>query len=589
MRKCTILQDGWYFKKGGSIPTPFRKDDPQWQEVTLPHDWAIEGPFDGWYEPCYPLDRETKSIVFAPGNASGALPYTGTGYYVHTFTLPETEKGRSFLLEFDGVMSHSTILVNDQIVGGRVYGYSSFACDITNAVKFGENHPNTIVVKVENPSYLARWYPGAGIYREVRLLSLPPRSFRYNGVHLKTEKLDCRRKSAVLHVTAEGFSAEELFLKVCRNGKLIAQGGAELPLEKIDLWSPEDPALYKVTVKAGEDEVTFSYGFREVTFDPDKGMTLNGSPYRFRGLCMHHDLGVFGAAFHKEVMAWRLKKVKALGCNALRMAHNPPDPQLLDLCDEMGFLVMDEAFDVWKIRKSAGDYHNEFDSCHEQDLRDMIRRDRNHPCIVLWSIGNEIPDEILEQGAEIAKELVGICHEEDPSRPVTAAINHQTEEDKAELHAFAETLDVLGFNYRPDLYALMHQRFPHKPIYGSETSAMVSSRGNTFSRKKMRISIARKGITLLTAQNLPHGAMMRRSCSRRWRRTPGSWGNLPGVPLIIWENPFPTHFPTEVPVLLYTIWLDCPRTERISTKPNGNRGKCLRYCICCLTGIGQRA
>lgn len=478
MRRETVLSSGWYFRKGAGEPLPFHLEDPGWRSVTLPHDWGIEGPFDGWIEPKFTSSTDTGA-VFMPGNDTGALPWTGCGYYVHDFYLPEVEKGQSFRLEFDGVMSHSTVMVNDKIAGGRVYGYSSFACDITPLVNFGKKR-NRIVVKAENPVYLSRWYPGAGIYREVRLVCLPQKHFCYNGIHLETTELDCIKKTATLKITAEGFSAEELHTEIRFGGKVVSIGEAELHLAGIELWSPENPALYEVTVRGGEDEVTLKYGFRKLIFDSNNGMKLNGAPYRFRGLCMHHDLGVFGTAFHKEVMTWRLRKVKALGCNALRMAHNPPDPKLLDLCDEMGFLVMDEAFDMWRTKKTSGDYHNEFDACHERDLRDLIRRDRNHPCVVLWSIGNEIPDEVLEQGAEIAEELVRICHEEDMSRPVTAAISHQKEEDKPELHAFAEKLDVIGFNYKPELYPILHKRHPNKAIYGSETSAVVSSRGEYF-------------------------------------------------------------------------------------------------------------
>lgn len=475
MRRTEILKDNWYFQKGDMFPCDFQKIDPGWERVTLPHDWAVEGPFDGWNEPKCSVNSET-GITFSPGGDTGALPYIGCGVYVRDILVPEAEKNRCFRLEFDGVMSHSEVWVNGHFVGRQSYGYTSFAYDITPFLHFGTK-PNRIVVRAENPPYLSRWYPGAGIYREVRLVSLPVRHFAFHGIRLETRQLDCFRGTAVLYVTAEGFVRDEVRTTVRRGGETIAGGGAKLELSGVKLWSPECPTLYEITVAAGDDEVVLNYGFRELTFDPDFGMKLNGAPYRFRGLCMHHDLGVFGAAFHKEVMAWRLKKIKAIGCNALRMAHNPPDPKLLDLCDEMGFLVMDEAFDIWRTKKTNGDYHNEFDACHEKDLRALIRRDRNHPCVALWSIGNEIRDEVLPQGAEIAAELVRICREEDPSRPVTAAISHQTQEDNPELRAYAETLDVVGFNYRPELYPLLHQRFPNKPMYGSETSAVVSSRG----------------------------------------------------------------------------------------------------------------
>ena len=478
MRKTLLLNEGWLFRRGDMSPEDALSLSDGWRRVTLPHDWAIEGPFDGWHEPVCHVSPEGK-VSFTKGNESGALPYIGCGVYVRELKLEKGQEGWSYRLEFDGVMSHSTVIVNGNVVGGRVYGYSSFACDISNCLKFGDV-PNIIVVRVENPPYMSRWYPGAGIYRDVRLVVLPPRHFAYQGIRLRTMQLDCERKQAVLETTADGFSAEELHVVVRRGGKTVAEGGASLTLENLELWSPEEPNLYEVTVSAVDDEVAMAYGFRELTFDAEQGMKLNGAPYRFRGLCMHHDLGVFGAAFHKEVMAWRLKKIKAIGCNALRTAHNPPDPKLLDLCDEMGFLVMDEAFDMWRNPKNAGDYHNEFDACHEQDLRDMLRRDRNHPCVALWSIGNEISDALAPHGAEIAKELVAICHEEDETRPVTAAICQQKAEDNPNVHAFAEALDVIGFNYQPNLYPLLHERFPSKPIVASETSAVVSSRGEYF-------------------------------------------------------------------------------------------------------------
>ncbi|MBP5640743.1 MAG: DUF4982 domain-containing protein [Victivallales bacterium] len=475
MRQTTLLKDGWLFRKGDTPPETAHAGEDGWQAVTIPHDWAIEGPFDGWNEPIPHLSPE-KELSFTPGCETAALPYVGCGTYVRELVFGNDEKGRMQRLEFDGVMSHSKIFINGVAVGGRAYGYSSFAIDITPFLHF-DGKPNLLAVRVENPPYLSRWYPGAGIYRDVRLVSLPQRHFAYMGVQLKTTHIDCVKKTAVLAVSADGFSADELHVTVKRHDDVIAEGGASLALSRVELWSPETPVLYDVTIAAGDDEITLAYGFRELSYDANNGMKLNGKPYKFKGLCMHHDLGVFGAAFHKEVMRWRLKKIKAIGCNALRMAHNPPDPHLLDLCDEMGFLVMDEAFDMWQLPKKVGDYHNEFDECHEMDLRDLLRRDRNHPCVALWSIGNEIRDEIFPKGAEIASELVRICHEEDPSRSVTAAISYQKAEDDPNVHAFAEALDVIGFNYKPDLYPLLHQRFPSKPIVGSETSAVVSTRG----------------------------------------------------------------------------------------------------------------
>ena len=480
MREIKILEHNWLFHRGdiqneqlAFFPVPGIND---WQPVSIPHDWAISGPFDGWNEPLMTIDKESGTVCFEPGNNTGALPYSGCGVYIYSLELTQAQRGKKITLEFDGVMSRSSIYVNGHAVGGCSYGYTSFSVDITEFVTVG-GAPDIIAVKVENPLYLTRWYPGAGIFREVRLVTLEQEHFPFQGIHLQTEALDIVHKKALLKVSVEGISDDKFTVSVSRNGVQAAKGGSLLEISDVELWSPETPALYRVEITSATDHAVFFYGFRKIEFDADKGMFLNGKRYRINGLCMHHDLGVFGAAFDKDAMRWRLKKIKALNCNALRMAHNPPDPKLLDLCDEMGFLVMDEAFDVWKSPKTAGDYHNLFDTQSESDLRSMLRRDRNHPCVFLWSIGNEIADELLAHGRTLAERLVKICHEEAPDRPVTCAINHQQAEDNENIHAFADALDVLGFNYQPDIYELLHKRFPGKPMFGSETAAVNTSRG----------------------------------------------------------------------------------------------------------------
>ena len=472
MRKTAVLEKEWRFKRG-DIPLPFGETLENWEKVSLPHDWAIAGPFDGWHEPLFKCNGEK---TLSPGNATGGLPCGGCGVYVYDFHLSAKESGRCFRLEFDGVMSHSSVYVNRHYAGGRPYGYASFALDITEFLNFG-NTSNRIVVRVENPPYSSRWYTGGGIYREVRLVSLEQEHIPYSGVRLENRELDIEKKRALLSVSADGIPKEKLCVSVFRNGRRLCSGGAELVLKDLELWSPEKPNLYTVRVAAGKDALLLPYGFRSLEFDPDAGMKLNGKPYRFQGLCMHHDLGVFGSAFHAPAAAWRLKKLKRIGCNAIRTSHNPPDPKFLDLCDELGFLVIDEAFDMWITEKTPGDYHRDFPEWHERDLRDFLRRDRNHPCVALWSIGNEIPDEITPAGERIAAELVKICHEEDPTRPVTAAISHQRADDTPGIHAFADALDVIGWNYHPELYGLLHDRFPSKPQFGLETSAVFSTRG----------------------------------------------------------------------------------------------------------------
>ena len=478
MRTVKILNQNWFFRRGDICENNLNffpcAGVGGWTQVSVPHDWAIDGPFDGWYEPLMTADNGNGTVHVEPGNSTGALPYAGCGTYIYELELCDKQHDKVFQLEFDGVMSRSTVFVNGKRAGSCTYGYTSFAVDITGFLTEGTN---IIAVKVENPLYLTRWYPGAGIYREVRLVTLEKEHFAFNAARLETLALDIAEKKAVLKVSSSGIDDRLLAVKISKGGSVIAQGGNILEISDVELWSPENPALYQVELSIPTDKIVIPYGFRQIVFDADKGMFLNGSRYRVNGLCMHHDLGVLGAAFDKDVMRWRLRKIKALNCNALRMAHNPPDPKLLDLCDEMGFLVLDEAFDVWKSPKTAGDYHNIFDESSESDLRAMLRRDRNHPCVFLWSIGNEIADELLEHGKTLAEKLVKICHEESPDRPVTCAINHQQAEDNAHLHAFADQLDVLGFNYQPELYELLHKRFPGKPIFGSETAAVNTSRG----------------------------------------------------------------------------------------------------------------
>lgn len=481
MRKVEILHDNWLFRKGDfpeeELFSPSFMEEKYFEKISCPHDWAVKGPFDPWYEPLI-APGEGGKLTFSPGNSTGCLPYMGCGIYLKKFTLPE-EENKVYKLEFDGVMSHSTIYLNGKKAHGCVFGYTSFSVDITEFVLPG-GEENILIVKVENPPYLTRWYPGAGIYREVRLLTLEKKHFPYEGIFLQTKELDVEKKTALLEVTVEGFSPEEFTIHILEGEKKTAEGKSPLSLSQLKLWSPEEPFLYKVILQSEKDFLSFSYGFRKIEIHSDKGLSLNGKPYRIKGLCMHHDLGVLGAAFHKEVMRNRLKKIKKINCNALRMAHNPPDPKLLDLCDEMGFLVLDEAFDVWEESKTSYDYSREFAENFEKDLVSLIRRDRNHPCVFMWSIGNEIREEILPKGVETARKLVAICHREDSGRMVTCAINHQSGEDHEVLHKFVETLDVAGFNYQPSLYPLLHKRFPGKPILGTETAAVNTSRGEYY-------------------------------------------------------------------------------------------------------------
>ena len=462
MRKTTVLHSPWRFS---------RENDKQIRTVTVPHDWAVDGPFSGWYEPFFDGDG------YRPSGATGGLPCADTGYYEYDLMIPANASERCFRLEFDGVMSNAEVSINGRAAAVRHYGYSSFAADITGLVHPGSNK---LAVKVTNPPYSSRWYTGAGIFREVRLAELEKQHFSWNGVWLRTSLFFPESGEALLTVEAEGIDPLLLQTTVSRNGRVYGSGKDKISLTGIEAWSPENPVLYEVSVTIPGDEVTLLYGFRKVEFSAQHGMFLNGRLCKFKGLCMHHDLGVFGAAFNKAAARYRLEKIKALGCNAIRTAHNPPDPKFLDLCDELGFLVVDEAFDGWEAKKTAGGYRFVFKEDHRKDLTDFVKRDRNHPCVVLWSIGNEMPEQLLPEGADMAREMVGICHALDPDRPVTASLNWAKEKDDPMFHALAAALDVIGWNYHNRIYPLLHERFPDKPQFGLETAAVYNTRGEYY-------------------------------------------------------------------------------------------------------------
>ncbi|HCH85807.1 MAG TPA: beta-galactosidase, partial [Lentisphaeria bacterium] len=432
MRTTQILSRGWKFRRGeqpGAEAAGF--DDSGWESVRLPHDWAISGPFaaendlqvtrimqDGEME-------ETRHY-----GRTGALPHIGTGFYRNVLEIPAEWAGKAFRLEFDGVMSHATVRINGREAGGRAFGYSSFAVDATGLLEPGAN---VITVRAENRSAASRWYPGAGIYREVRLLTLEPSHFNYNGVRLDASVADLEKRRGRLRLSASHTGTRQARLAVsvsapggsCAAAFECSPEGGEIELDAIRLWSPDAPELYTVEIELREngvavDRVTLRCGFRLVRFDADAGMFLNGKAFRMNGVCLHHDFGPFGAAFSLPELRRRFGLLKSIGCNALRTSHNPPDPKFLDLADETGFVVIDEAFDCWAAGKVANDYSCDYPAWHRTDLADLIRRDRHHVSVILWSIGNEINEQGLPGGAAVARELAALCHELDPSRPVTA-------------------------------------------------------------------------------------------------------------------------------------------------------------------------
>jgi len=462
-------------------------DDSSWQQVTLPHDWAIAGPFD----------------INAPG-ATGKLPWEGVGWYRKHFTIPASDQGRRFYLDMDGAMSYANIWLNGQYVGGWPYGYASWQLDLTPYIKAGAD--NVVAIRLDNPPDSSRWYPGAGIYRNVWLEKTAPVHVEHWGTYVTTPDVSPAAASVNIKVTVDNDSDSDSVVSLKneiyeldadnKQGKAVGSitlSGlsvssltnqlfeGQIVLKDPRLWSLEKPQRYVVVTCLEQngklvDRYETPFGVRTIQFDADKGFFLNGKHVRINGVCDHADLGALGTAINTRALERQIQILQEMGCNAIRTSHNPPAPELLDLCDRMGMLVMDESFDCWQRGKRANDYHLLFKDWHEKDWRAELRRDRNHPSIILWSIGNEVPDQGSIRGDHIAAELTRIAHEEDPTRPTTAACDHIS----SGFDGFETNLDVFGYNYKPFEYAKVHAANPGLPIFGSETASCISSRGEYF-------------------------------------------------------------------------------------------------------------
>ena len=494
------LKRGWRFIREdpkGAEGEGF--DDSSWQEVRVPHDWAIAGPFDRENDIMISKRvRDGKTIERVRTGNTGGLPHVGVAWYRLPFDLPEDPGQRRVRVEFDGVMSHSKVYCNGRPAGGWPYGYTSFAFDLTDLARPGEN---VLAVRVDNKPCASRWYPGAGIYRNVRLIVTGPVCVSHWGTYVTTPEVDVDARTAKVKIRTEveshvaGPQAVELLTTITDpDGKAVASAATSMDLDAKDifeqelavkdarLWAPDTTNLYKVVtaLRLGGEEVDGCetiFGIREMRFDASKGFFINGQPLEFKGVCLHHDLGPLGTAVNRRALERQLSLLQEMGCNAIRTSHNPPAPELLELCDSMGFLVIDEAFDEWRAGKRDNGYHTLFDEWAEKDMRALVRRDRNHPCVMMWSIGNEIHEQGDEKGAEVARFLSDICHEEDPTRPTTAGFN---DSNGAIRNGLADAVDVPGWNYKPRLYARFHNDHPDWPSYGSETASCISSRGEYY-------------------------------------------------------------------------------------------------------------
>ncbi len=466
-------------------------DDSGWRRLNLPHDWGIEGAFKQEY----------------PGD-TGKLNWWGVGWYRKHFTVPAAEAGRRVTLEIDGAMANSLVWLNGQCVGGWPYGYTSYTLDLTPYLKFGGE--NVLAIRLDNPPESSRWYPGGGLYRHVWLLKTGALHVAHWGTAVTTPQVAADRALVSVQAFLENEGGQPAKVRLATEVFALEANGqpgatALARAEPLDvalppdrtisatqtvalaqprLWAPAHPARYvAVTTLSQDGRVVDRYetpfGVRTVAFSAERGFLLNGEPLPLRGVCNHHDLGALGTAVNTRALERQLEILRAMGCNAIRTSHNPPAPELLDLCDRLGFVVMDEAFDCWAKGKNRHDYHVYFPDWHEADLRALVRRDRNHPSVVLWSIGNEIIEQWGDAGQEgwkLATHLAGIVREEDRTRPVSAALNGE----QSGYNGFQHALDAVGYNYRVAEYARFRLVSPAVPLFGAETASTVSSRGEYF-------------------------------------------------------------------------------------------------------------
>ena len=497
-RSERLLEKGWRFTREDqsqfSSPT---FNDSKWSRVVVPHDWAIYGPFS--------FDNDKQHLAIAQdgqkeamehAGRTGGLPFVGTGWYRRSLEIPSDLGDRRVFLRFDGAMSHARVYVNGKEVGYWPYGYNTFAFDITSFVRPGE--ANTLAVRLENKHESSRWYPGAGLYRNVHLTFTSPVYVPLWGTQIQTPTVEASRAYIDVRTRIAGLSTlagRPLQVKtkiLSPEGKVVAQREEEIQsagterlyhtgfdVERPQLWDIDQPHLYKYVIELSDggrllDRDTTTFGIRSIELKAGDGFYLNGRKLKFQGACLHHDLGPLGAAVNEAAMRRQIRTMQDMGVNAIRTSHNMPAPEFVRLCDEMGMPVMAESFDCWAQAKVPNGYNLDFNEWHERDLTNLLHQFRNSPSVIMWSIGNEVPEQPSLDGAKLAYRLQEICHREDPTRPVTNGMDNPLGVLKS---GMATTLDIPGFNYRPFLYDSAHKVLPQGFLLGSETCSTVSSRG----------------------------------------------------------------------------------------------------------------
>lgn len=498
-RSERLLDNGWKFTRTDSAAHSQRNfDDSRWSTVSVPHDWAIYGPFS-WENDMQKvaITQDGQKEAMEHAGRTGGLPFVGTGWYRLTTEFPEFEEGKVATLMFDGAMSHARVWVNGHEAGYWPYGYNAFNIDITPWLKPCEK--NTIAVRLENLPESSRWYPGAGLYRDVKLRVTDKANIPVWGTYITTPSVS--KESAVVDLRTKVELPDKSNLAswtistviTDAEGKTVASVNTPLTdlalypqgmeqrvaVKNPQLWSPESPALYTATTSLTHngktvDESSQRFGIRTIEVVPNKGFYLNGERIKFKGVCMHHDLGPLGAAVNASAIRRQLRILKDMGVNAIRTSHNMPAQALVEACDEAGIMLMPESFDEWNRAKCANGYNTLFDEWVEKDLVNLVHHFRNNPSVVMWCIGNEVPNQGYEGDSKIALQLQNIVHREDPTRPVTQGMDNP---DAVVDNNFAAVMDIPGFNYRPFRYRRNYSKLPQGVILGSETASTVSSRG----------------------------------------------------------------------------------------------------------------
>jgi beta-galactosidase len=499
-RTVERLEKGWRFTRVDDPKASTEGyDDSKWSRVVVPHDWAIYGPFSFDNDKQHlAITQDGQKEAMEHAGRTGGLPFVGVGWYRRTLSIPEDLGQRRVVLRFDGAMSRARVYVNGLEAGYWPYGYNSFHLDVTPYVRPGKD--NTLAVRLENKHESSRWYPGAGLYRNVHMVITDPVHVPTWGTQIKTPVV--RGDFAYVDVETKLAGLKTLGNKVLTiKTHILTPLGTKIASKSVEtkasfwakdsilrsgfevrrplLWDIGHPFLYKYVVELSSggkllDRDTTTFGIRSIELKAGDGFYLNGRKIKFQGACLHHDLGPLGAAVNEAAIRRQIRLMQDMGVNAIRTSHNMPAPEFVRLCDEMGMPLMAESFDSWAQPKVPNGYNLDFNEWHERDLVNLIHQFRNSPSVIMWSIGNEVPEQPSAQGAKLAYRLQQICHREDPTRPVTNGMDNP----KAVLKTgMAATLDIPGFNYRPFLYDTAHRVLPQGFLLGSETCSTVSSRG----------------------------------------------------------------------------------------------------------------